>query len=101
MASTPGARPRAQATMVRLLSSLKRRSVEAASAVETAERRLRSTANEIPRCILLVESWDDIDPFRRLCQRIAGDGLFGGGAAPAFGLYRLQNSRSAAACSAS
>jgi len=73
---------------------------EAASAVETAERRLRSTANEIPRCILLVESWDDIDPFRRLCQRLAGDGLFGAAPPPAFGLYRLQNSRSAPAWSA-
>jgi hypothetical protein len=67
---------------------------EAASAVETAERRLRSEQNIIPRCILLVESWDDVGPFRELCQRVVAGALFG--AAPAFGLYRLQNSRSRA-----
>lgn len=70
---------------------------ELASAVETAERRLRSETNAIPRCILLVESWDDVDPFRALCRRIVGDALLGDAPAPAFGLYRLQNSRSAPA----
>lgn len=68
---------------------------EAASAVETAERRLRSEKNAIPRCILLVESWGDVEPFRALCRRIVADSLFGD--APAFGLYRLQNSRSSPA----
>jgi len=66
----------------------------AASAVETTERRLRAGRNTIPRCIVLVESWDDVDPFRTLCQRIAGDALFGNAPAPDAGLYRLQNSRS-------
>jgi hypothetical protein len=70
---------------------------EAASAVETAERRLRPEKNAIPRCILLVESWGDVDAFRALCRRIDGDALFGDAPAPAFGLYRLQNSRSSAA----
>ena len=66
---------------------------EAASAVETAERRLRSEKNAIPRCILLVEGWGDVDAFQALCRRIIGDALLGDTPAPAFGLYRLQNSR--------
>jgi hypothetical protein len=70
---------------------------EAASAVETAERRLRSEQNAIPRCILLVEGWGDVDPFRALCRRIGSDRLFDSVPPPAFGLYRLQNSRSAPA----
>jgi hypothetical protein len=70
---------------------------EAASAVETAERRLRAEQTAIPRCILLVESWGDVEPFKALCRRIAGDRLLGDAPAPAFGLYRLQNSRSSAA----
>jgi len=70
---------------------------EAASAVETAERRLRSEKNAIPRCILLVESWGDVDSFQALCRRIVGDSLFGDTPAPASGLYRLQNSRSSPA----
>ena len=69
----------------------------AASAVETAERRLRPEPNAIPRCILLVESWGDVAPFQALCQRIAAEALFGDAPAPAFGLYRLQNSRSSPA----
>ena len=36
---------------------------EAASAVETAERKVRGEANQVPRWILLVESWDDEVPF--------------------------------------
>lgn len=70
---------------------------EAASAVETAERRLRSEKNAIPRCILLVESWGDVDSFQALCRRIVGDSLFGDAPVPALGLYRLQNSRSSPA----
>lgn len=69
----------------------------AASAVETAERRLRSGQNAIPRCILLVESWDDAEPFRMLCERIAADAHAGDGQGPALGVYRLQNSRSSPA----
>jgi hypothetical protein len=66
---------------------------EAASAVETAERRLRAGQNTIPRCIVLVESWGDVQPFRTLCARIAADPLFGDAAAPDVGIYQLQNSR--------
>jgi hypothetical protein len=73
---------------------------EAASAVETAERRLRAERNVIPRCILLVEGWGDIEPFRALCDRIVGDALLGDAPPPAFGLYRLQNSRSSPAAHA-
>ena len=67
---------------------------ETASAVETAERRLRAGHTTIPRCIVLVESWGDVDPIRALCARIADESLFGNAAAPDVGLYRLQNSRS-------
>ena len=67
---------------------------EAASAVETAERRLRTEQNAIPRCILLVESWGDVEPFQALCRRIVHDSLLGDAAAAVVGLYRLQNSRS-------
>ncbi|HKP66855.1 MAG TPA: hypothetical protein VJX31_09540 [Casimicrobiaceae bacterium] len=67
---------------------------EAASAVETAERRLRAGHNTIPRCIVLVESWGDVEPFRALCARLAADSLFGDSAAPEVGIYQLQNSRS-------
>ena len=73
---------------------------EAASAVETAEQRLRTGRNTIPRCILLVESWDDVEPFRALCRRIVGDSLFGDAPTPEVGLYRLQNSRCTPAWSA-
>jgi len=73
---------------------------EAASAVETAERRLRTGRNTIPRCILLVESWDDVEPFQAQCRRIADDSLFGDAPTPELGLYRLQNSRSTPAWSA-
>ena len=67
---------------------------EAASAVETAEQRLRAGHNTIPRCILLVENWGDVEPFRALCARIAAASLFGESAAPDVGIYQLQNSRS-------
>lgn len=67
---------------------------EAASAVETAERRLRAGHNTIPRCIVLIESWGDVEAFRATCARIAADSLFGDSATPDVGLYRLQNSRS-------
>ena len=68
---------------------------EAASAVETAEKKVRAERNLIPRWILLVESWDDIGPFTTLCREIAQDPVFADAtSALAFGVYRLQNSRS-------
>lgn len=67
---------------------------EAASALETAEKRVRAERNLIPRWILLVESWDDIDPFKDTCRTLLADGTFADAAAiPAVGIYRLQNAR--------
>ena len=67
---------------------------EAASAVETAEKKVRAEKNLIPRWIVLVESWDDVEPFRALCGKLLADGTFGTlPAVPASGVYRLQNSR--------
>lgn len=69
---------------------------EAASAAETAENRVRAEKNLIPRWIVLVESWDDVEPFRALCgQFAAGDAFEDAAERPALGIYRLQNSRSA------
>jgi hypothetical protein len=71
---------------------------EAASAVETSERRVRAEKNLIPRWIVLIESWDDIEPFKVQCGAIARDPAFGDAtSAPALGVYRLQNSRSKSA----
>lgn len=69
---------------------------EAASAVETAEKRVRAEKNLVPRWIVLVESWDDVEPFRALCGRlVAGDAFEDAEASPVLGIYRLQNSRAA------
>jgi hypothetical protein len=69
---------------------------EAASAVETAERRVRGERNLVPRWIVLVESWDDIDPFRALCgEFVAGAAFADAAAPPELGIYRLQNARAA------
>lgn len=71
---------------------------ESASAVETAEKRVRAEKNLIPRWIVLVESWDDVDPFSARCRDIAQDPAFAGTTSgPALGVYRLQNSRSKSA----
>jgi hypothetical protein len=68
---------------------------EAASAVETAEKKVRAEKNLIPRWIVLVESWDDVGPFESLCRDIAQDPAFADAtSAPAVSVYRLQNSRS-------
>jgi hypothetical protein len=65
-----------------------------ASAIDTAERRARGEANRIPGWIVLVESWDDVEPFRALCRELAADPMFGDAdGAPDVGIYRLQNSR--------
>ncbi|MET0346812.1 MAG: hypothetical protein ABW218_11130 [Casimicrobiaceae bacterium] len=67
---------------------------EAASAVETAEKRVRAEKNLIPRWIMLIESWDDIEPFGALCAEVLTDAAFEDAVAPpALGIYRLQNSR--------
>lgn len=67
----------------------------AASAFETAEKKVRAEQNLIPRWILLVESWDDLDPFKDTCRRLLADATFAdAAAAPDVGIYRLQNARS-------
>lgn len=66
------------------------------SAIETAERRARGAATLIPRWIVLVEGWGDIDPFIASARRFASADWFGDAAAPpAWAVYRLQNSRAA------
>ncbi len=68
---------------------------ESASAVETAEKKVRAEKNLIPRWIVLVESWDDVDPFGAQCRDIAQEPAFAVATSePALGVYRLQNSRS-------
>ena len=66
----------------------------AASAVETAERKARAEKNLVPGTILLVESWDDVEPFEKLCHALtAAEAFTEAAAAPQLGIYRLQNSR--------
>ncbi|HKE39713.1 MAG TPA: hypothetical protein VKG21_07740 [Casimicrobiaceae bacterium] len=67
---------------------------EAASAVETAEKKVRSEKNLIPRWIVLAESWGDVDVFVAACCAMLKDGTFADiESPPALGVYRLQNSR--------
>ena len=68
---------------------------EAASAVETVEKKVRAEKNLIPCWIVLIESWDDFETFKTLCRDIAQDPVFvDATSAPAVSVYRLQNSRS-------
>jgi hypothetical protein len=68
---------------------------EAASAVETAEKKVRAEKNVVPRWIVLVESWGDVEPFDTLCRGLLDNDVFEDVAsAPILGMYRLQNSRS-------
>ena len=74
---------------------------EAASAVETAERKVRNEKIMVPRWIVLVESWGDVEPFNELCRELLSDAAFEDATArPEQGIYRLQNSRSQFAWSA-
>jgi hypothetical protein len=68
---------------------------EAASAVETAERRARGgERNAIPRWIVMVEGWGDEAPFVRECRTWASGVAFtGAAAAPDVAVYRLQSQR--------
>lgn len=69
---------------------------EAASAVDTEERKARPDRNLIPRWVLLVEGWGDVEPFVARCAALAGSEAFAGVAlAPSVDVYRLQNSRAA------
>ena len=68
---------------------------EAASARRDRERSACAPrSNPIPRWIMLIESWDDVEPFGALCAEVLTDAAFEDAVAPpALGIYRLQNSR--------
>ena len=67
---------------------------EAASAVETAEKRVRTEKNLIPRWSLLLEGWGDEAPFRALAEGLLHDGTFAQAKGePELNVYRLQNLR--------
>lgn len=71
---------------------------EAASAIETEERRARGgESNAIPRWIVMVEGWGDLEPFVRACRTFARSPAFADAAGePDLAFYRLQNQRNAA-----
>lgn len=67
----------------------------AGSAIETAEKRARADATLIPRWIVLLEGWGDLEPFTAAARRFVDDAAFDDASAPpACGVYRLQNTRS-------
>jgi hypothetical protein len=69
---------------------------EAASAIETAERKAREGRNAIPPWVVLVEGWGDGSRFGEWCERFAAGPAFAEAAAPPeVALYRLQNLREA------
>lgn len=66
------------------------------SAIETVEKRARGAGTSIPRWIVLLEGWGDIDPFVTFARGFAADDLFGDvSPQPACAVYRLQNTRDA------
>lgn len=68
----------------------------AGSAIETAEKRARGESTLIPRWIVLLEGWGDVDPLVAFARSFASDQLFGDASArPAWSVYRLQNTRDA------
>jgi hypothetical protein len=68
----------------------------AGSAIETAEKRARADVTLIPRWIVVVESWGDLERFAAFAREFAADPLFkSASAAPAWAVYRLQNTREA------
>jgi len=70
---------------------------EAASSIETAERKARGSATAIPRWIVLVEGWADAPAFEAQVRAFARGPAFGNASAPPdLAVYRLQNTRSAA-----
>ena len=67
---------------------------EAASAVETAEKKVRAEKNLIPRWIVLVEGWADEPAFTAWAARFATGSTFADAASvPDWAVYRLQNQR--------
>jgi hypothetical protein len=74
-----------------------------ASGVETAERKARGEATQVPRWIVLVEGWGDEAPFAATCAAALSDGVLAGLGAngpAAVGLYRLQTTRTKTAWAA-
>jgi hypothetical protein len=66
------------------------------SAIETAEKRARANATQVPRWIVLLEGWGDVEPFVHAARSFAAHDAFADGLAPVqWAVYRLQNSRSA------
>ena len=66
------------------------------SAIETAEKRARANATQIPRWIVLLEGWGDVESFARSARAFAAHDAFAGGVSPPqWAVYRLQNTRSA------
>ena len=69
---------------------------EAASSIETAEKKARGTATAIPRWIVLVEGWGDASAFEAQVRAFAGGAAFRDASVPPdLAVYRLQNARSA------
>ena len=67
-----------------------------ASAVKTEEQKVRVEANQVPRWILMLESWGDESTFAGFCDAVLPDDLLAKAGARAIlgrGLYRLQNWR--------
>jgi hypothetical protein len=66
---------------------------EAASAVETAEKRVRAEKSLIPRWIVLVEGWGDAEPFRAFCRSLRDSAFADASEPPSLAVYALQNAR--------
>lgn len=67
---------------------------EAASAVETEEKKVRAEKNLVPRWIVLVEGWGDQSAFIDWCARFAQGATFNDATTvPDWAVYRLQNAR--------
>jgi len=69
------------------------------SAIETAEKRARGETTLVPRWIVLVEGWGDVDPFVSQTRGLVADDVFDDAASPpAWAVYRLQNARDSPRC---
>jgi hypothetical protein len=69
---------------------------DAASAIDTAERKARAEENRIPRWILMLEGWGDESSFDALCREVFSNRILadlGASRHPEVGLYRLQTTR--------
>lgn len=66
---------------------------EAASKIETEEKRGRKEPTAIPRWVVMVEGWDDIDGFAATTEAFARSPAFAAASGtPDYAIYRLQNS---------